>query len=241
MEKYAATIGAQYRCDFDPNIAGKACDVPMYFEWLNPLLDDTFLAYERVLVVDMDVFAVEGLQEDIFAESVSEIGICTEPFQPEYRATAPGPICRVNDERWAEEVRANWGVRMPREEETGRLKVYNAGVVLFTRAGLLKAREKFIPFQIYVDRMRKAKLPRFYTVDQNYFHAMLFVAGIPYTELHNGWNSYIQYTGPRDVSPRPVHDERTKQTKFVHIQLSGADDFDSEKLWRITNCTFSQW
>ena len=45
FKKYAKNINADYRLDIDPNIASKICDVPMYFEWLNPILDDSFLEF----------------------------------------------------------------------------------------------------------------------------------------------------------------------------------------------------
>ena len=64
FKKYAKNINADYRLDIDPNIASKICDVPMYFEWLNPILDDSFLEYDNVLVVDMDVFPVAGLKQN---------------------------------------------------------------------------------------------------------------------------------------------------------------------------------
>jgi hypothetical protein len=237
MQRYAARIGAEYLFDHNPNIAGKVCDVPMYFEWLNPLLDDRFLAYDRIAVLDMDVYTVEGLSESIFDEPMADVGICTEPHQPELRATLSGPICAKNDERWARAVRRLYGAELPRDEQ-GRLKVYNAGVVVFTRAGLVRARERFVPFQQYIDAMRGEGLPRFYTVDQNYFHAMM-VAHLEYTEMGNGLNSYIHYVG--QDTPRAVQDSRTADTRFVHIQLRGADDYDAETLWRITNRPQSEW
>jgi len=61
MKEYANRIGAEYLLDLNPNIASKICDVPMYFEWLNPILDDRFLEYDKVLSVDLDVFPVENL------------------------------------------------------------------------------------------------------------------------------------------------------------------------------------
>ena len=44
-------------------------------------------------------------------------------------------------------------------------------------------------------------------------------------------------SGPR----RPVIDTRTENTKFVHIQLRGADDYNSDKLWKITNLKETEW
>lgn len=235
IQAYAARIGAEYRYDENPNIAGKACDVPMYFEWLNPLLDRSFDGYDRIAVLDMDVYAVDGLSENIFDEPIADVGICTEPFQPTYRKTLKGHICAENDERWSKAVKKFCGVDLPRID--GDLKIYNAGMVVFARGSIRKS-IKFASFQSYIDAMRSAGLPRFYTVDQNYFHAMM-CKHLDYTEMHNGWNSYIHYTG--DGNPRAVNDSRTADTKLVHIQLRGADDFDAAKLWRITNRPRDEW
>ena len=125
MKEYANRIGAEYLLDLNPNIASKICDVPMYFEWLNPILDDRFEKYNKILSVDLDVFPVENLTEDIFEEDVGDIGACTEPFQGKQRSTVTigGHIDRKNDERWASVVKQNWGVTLPRDEDYN-LKVY---------------------------------------------------------------------------------------------------------------------
>jgi hypothetical protein len=39
----------------------------------------------------------------------------------------------------------------------------------------------------------------------------------------------------------PVHDSRNTSTKFVHIQMSGADYFSDEQLYHITNSARSEW
>lgn len=241
MREYCERIGADYRLDISPNIASSVCDVPMYFEWLNPMLDDSFLEYDNVCVIDLDVFPVDGLTEDIFKGFDKDFGICTEPFQGKYResVTIGGSINRQNDERWARYVKDKYGAEMPRDSN-GYLKVYNAGMVMFSNKGIKLAKEKFVPFQEYIDYMRTKGLGRFYTVDQNYFHAMMITHG-DYVEMHNGWNNYIHYTrGPLGLAD-PIHDSRTKETKFVHIQLSGADYFDDETLYNITNKPRSTW
>lgn len=237
MEAYAKRIGAEYRFDKDPNKASRRCDVPIYYEDLNPIFGDEFLEYDKVLSVDMDVFPIEGLQQSIFDEPIADVGICTEPFQPAYRATLSGQICRDRDEKWARVVKQKWGVDMPRNAQ-GLLKVYNTGLLLFSNAGMRKARRLFAPFQEYIDAVRY--LGKFYTIDQNYFHAMM-VKHLDYAELDNGWNSYIHYIGSPEQIPRPINDTRTPGTKFVHIQLRGADDFDATTLWRITNRPQSEW
>ena len=242
MKAYATKIGADYRLDIDPNIASKTVDANgMYWEWLNPMLDDSFLKYDKVCVVDLDVFPVDGLEENIFEEEIDLFGVCTEPFQGKYRASTVigGSICRDNDEKWAKICKELYGKTMPRDKD-GFLKVYNAGMVMFTRKGMELMREKWVSFQDYTNAMRPHGLGRFYTVDQNYFHAMI-VAGGRYTEMHNGWNNYIHYTrGPLGFAD-PIHDSRTDETKFVHVQLSGADYFDDDKLYNITNKSRAFW
>ena len=239
MQQYAKRIGAAYRFDKDPNIASKLVDVPLYYEDMNPILDDSFLKYDKVLVVDMDVFAIDGLIKSIFDLPITDVGICTEPQQPEMRARLSGHICGAKDEIWARAIKDKYGIDAPRNE-AGLLKVYNTGVLVFSKAGMQKARQRFAPFQEYVDTVRKAGLSKFYTIDQNYFHAMM-VKHLDYTELDNGWNSYVHYVGSASDKPRPINDSRNESTKFVHIQLRGADDFDADKLWRITNRPQNEW
>lgn len=240
IKAYAETVGACYRFDHNPGIAGKVCDIPAYFEWLNPMLDDRFLEYDNVAVLDMDVFAVDGLNDSIFDCNVEEIGICTEEFQPTYRASLSHGICGKNDEKWAAVLKELWGIELPRTPQ-GLLKVYNAGVVVFSAKGLLKAKRTFLPFQTYISEMRRHKLERFYTLDQNYFHAMLIKGNIRYAEMDNAWNCYIHFLGDPNKPPRPVNDMRGLAPKLVHVQLRGADDFSESKLHRIVNFPQHDW
>jgi len=58
-------------------------------------------------------------------------------------------------------------------------------------------------------------------------------------EIDHKWNSFVHFIGKE--TPRPVNDLRTENTNFVHIQLSGVDHFDRDKLWRITNLDEKEW
>lgn len=243
LKEYADRIGVEYKLDVNPNTASKyvAGDDSKYFEWLNPIVDNSFLDYDNVCVLDLDVFPVNNLNESIFEQPIVNFGVCTEPFQGRYRESTRirGGISKSNDERWALEVKKQYGSIMPRDNN-GHLKVYNAGVVIFTKEGMKLAREKFIPYQQYIDTMTKAGLNRFYTVDQNYFHAMMVTSG-DYTEIDNGWNSYIHsVTGPLALQDS-INDSRNKSTKLVHIQLSGVDYFEDQKIDRIVNLPRSKW
>ena len=148
-------------------------------------------------------------------------------------------INKKSDERWARAVESKYGATMPRDAD-GYLKVYNAGMVMFTNKGMQLAREKFVPFQEYMDYIRACGLGRFYSVDQNYFHAMM-VTHSEYTEMDNGWNNYVHGVRGPLASQDPVNDSRNELTKFVHIQLSGADYFNNEQLYNITNSARSEW
>ena len=242
MKAYADKIGADYRLDLSPNIASKLVDKDgVYFEWLNPILDDSFLEYDNVLVADLDIFPTTSCSRNIFEETYSDVGICTEPFQGKYRASVivGGHIGMANDEKWSKSVKKRYEIDLPRDAD-GYLKVYNAGIVLFSNKGIQKCREKFEPFQEYMNYMRTQQLGRFYVVDQNYFHAMM-CKHLDYTEIDNEWNCYIHYTrGPLGLT-KPIHDGRGLDPQFVHIQLSGADHFPSAQIDLIANSTQEHW
>ena len=239
MQKYADKVGAAYRLDIDPNIASKTVKSDgMYWEWLNPIIDDSFLKFDKVMVADLDIYPVEGLDEDIFDVEIDYFGMCTEPFQGKYRAsTNINGINSQRDSAWAKRCLSKYGVSMPRDKD-GYLKVYNAGLVMFSKEGIEYARENFMEFDQYTDDMKD--IGRFYSVDQNYFHMEAVKSG-HLTELDNGWNSYIHYVkGPLGFAD-PINDSRNKNTKFVHIQLNGADYFDEENLYHIVNSPRSRW
>ena len=239
MKEYAKKVGAEYRLDISPNIASKLVKSDgMYWEWLNPIIDDSFLEYDKVLVVDLDIYPRVNLSENIFDVEIDCFGLCTEPFQGKYRAsTNINGINAEKDLRWSKRCFDLWKVSMPRDKDNF-LKVYNAGMVMFSKEGIQYARKNFMPFASYTKATQD--IGRFYSVDQNYFHMEAVRSG-RMTEMHNGWNSYIHYvTGPL-VFTTPINDSRDKDTKFVHIQMRGADFWDEEKLFKITNRPVSEW
>lgn len=242
FKAYAEAIGAEYRLDINPNIGSKLCDVPYYYELMNFMLDDKFLEYDNVLIVDMDVFPIYNLSENIFTEFAQhkkEFGICTEPMQGVLRKSISvgGGINATNDEKWSSLMHKLYGVRMPRDTN-GDLVIYNSGMVLVSNQGMINAKKKFDKFQNYINQCRMAGLSKFYTIDQNYIHSQI-VAKTEYVEMDNGWNCYVHYD--RRPGAFPIHDGRTDKPKFVHIQLSGASKFDNDKLDRITNLEIKDW
>ncbi len=239
MEDYARRIGADYLFEDNPRFVTNMKRYAAVYGCFKPIYDESFHDYDNVLYADMDIFAVDGLKENIFEDFTAEIGICTEPCQPKHRAQLTGKISGVRDEKWARAVKRRWKVEMPRTGE-GLLKVYNAGLTLYSNKGLLKAREKFIPFKKYMRYMKWKGLRSIYLSDQNYLHTMLFVANMDYVELDNGWNSYVHWYFDSE-NKKHLNDMRTESTKFVHIQLRGADAFDAGTLWKITNLPAREW
>ncbi len=238
MKKYADRIGAEYLFEHNPKFVTNLGRYSPHYGSFKPIYDESFHSYDNVLFTDTDVFPVDGLEESIFENFDSDMGICTEPYQPKSRAASTGQISGVMDEKWASMVKSKWNVDMPRTDE-GLLKVYNSGVVMYSNKGLLKAKEKFVEFKEYVSLVTKNRISTFYTADQNYIHAMLKVAEMDYVELGIEWNSYMHYIGSGDN--RPVNDMRVDGTKFVHVQLSAADHYDADTLNRIVNLPVDEW
>ena len=244
MSKYAKRIGAEYL--FDDNARWcKFLPRPLdhFFGSFKPIYDDEFLEYDNVLIVDCDIFVVSGLTESIFDVFDADLGICTEPFQPEYRvrlnATDGAWINNENDERWGLIVRDLFDCDIPRTE-SGLPKVFNAGVVLWSAVGRRHAREKFTPVVDYARIIMNSGLPHFYAHDQMYLHAMFVGTGMNYVEMSNDWNNIVHFH-KRGANKSLLNDPRNADTKFVHIMLKGAKDFSQAELWRITNLPSTVW
>ena len=86
MKNYAERIGAEYIFAHDPPYYGPDCNgLERKYSALRPIYDDEFLKYDKVLYVDLDVFATDNWTENIFEEDIKHIGICEEPLQPYLR------------------------------------------------------------------------------------------------------------------------------------------------------------
>ena len=219
MAAYAWKIGAEYRCDVDQQYMGKHSK---YFDMLRPVYDEDFHKYDKVCVCDMDVFPVEGLAESIFDEPVGDFGMCEEPDQPWMRQVPHvAHITHENDEAWAALFR-DLRIVFPRDDQD-RLRVFNTGVVMFTRFGLRKLRNQGWPIDEYTHYT--SGLPTFYQWDQMYLHAMAFVLNADFTVLPQEWNRQIHH-----LPNGSVYDKRTADTKFVHVQLRGANEFNRDEI-----------
>lgn len=245
MKAYAERIGAEYIFEDNPQFLKKHFGYNFgqyspHYGAFKPVFDKSFDKYDKILFCDTDVFAVDGLTHNIFDEFTGEIGICNEPFQPKQRKITLGRITSAQDERWAKLVKRKWFTEVPRTDE-GLVEVFNTGMVLYTKEARIKARNTWSDPLEYVNACRQEGLDSFYTCDQPYLHAMMFVNNFDVQRMHNGWNSYIHYTRDINHADRYLCDWRNKSTKFVHVQFAGADNLDAKTHWKIVNLPREQW
>lgn len=241
ISNYSKRIGAEHVFEHNPRtFAATLGQQSVYYGAFKPIYDTSYDSYDNVLFLDCDIFAVEDLEESIFDGFNSDIGICTEPFQPKQRTITKGQITSKRDELWSTCLKRKWNVDLPRTQDN-LLQVYNSGVVLYSRNGLDKAKERFVPFREYINHIQSSGLINFYALDQNYLHAMMFICDMDVKELDNTWNSYVHKTHDVINPVKRVVDCREDNTKFVHIQMAGADRLPKEALWRITNLPQSEW
>jgi hypothetical protein len=240
MKQYAERIGAEYRFDHNVIIAGKVVNVPIYYEPANPLIDDSFDVYDNVALVDIDVFPVENLSDNLFGLLNGEdAGICTEENQPWFREIYnSGGITSTIDKQWASVCKKHWDINYSFDWKD-RPKVFNTGVVIISKAGLQKMKKEWPTFQAYVDVMRKYGFPKFYSLFQDYFSAFIHMDGFKLKEIHNSWNCYMHKVGSHPNAT--IGDNRFSEPKLVHIMFRTADNWPAEALWQITNLPIADW
>lgn len=242
MKNYAERIGAEYIFQTNPTWATDRCSYPQYYSAFEPIYNtDVFEQYDNILFADTDIFAVDDLEEDIFDQEIADIGICRELHKEVTRGRGEGINNNKTDKLWNSWLQNKYKKSMPLNDN-GDMKVYNSGVVVYTKKGREKARQNFRPFQEYINLIRTSSLSKFYQLDQNYLHAMLTIANMDVTEMDPGWNAYIHYAGNAAEVPRPVFDGRDHwNAKLTHVQLRGADHHDAAWHHTIVNKPQSEW
>ena len=240
MSDYAERIGADYKFNLNPTWAKDKCKFPQYYNSFEPVFNPEYYEqYDNIMFCDLDIIPVDDLTENPFEQGVIELGICREKHKEEMRKTQHGHINTRNDETWARTLKEKYNFDYSRNEK-GQMKIWNSGVVLYTQKGMQKARDKWVPFDRYISDMQHHG--QFYQLDQNYLNAMIHVGKMDYTEMDEGWNSYVHYHGPPNITgKRPVWDCRTENTKMVHVQLRNADNQGYQWHRTIANRPVSEW
>ena len=231
ISEYAETVGAEYRCDVNqPFFKGANAN---YMNCLRPIFDPAFEDYDNVLFLDMDIFPVQGVQENIFEQGFEGVAMAREPLQPMLRENSPSRINSVNDKKWATAAKSKFNVDVPLDDK-GRPLVYNSGAVYYTREAREQART-WPSYEQYVAAM--PAMDRFYQLDQNYLGVM--VHKTKFTEMDVKWNAQVHYTG--DKTPRDVIDNRNKDTVFVHVQTRPRDILNDSMIYDIVNMPVQAW
>ena len=230
MEAYAKDVGAEYRFDMNPTFIAKRSPHPSHMSALRPIFDEEFHSYDKVLYIDCDIFPVYTCDQNIFDEPVNEIGICEEKHMPALRVLNP----QCQDDKWDRTVKELYGKSLPRNEQ-GLVRVFNTGLVMYTREGMIKAKANFEDMRVFVSKFQ----PRFnrplYYRDQSYLPVMLEVGDIDYTIMDTKWNSQIHWKPNTHGPNRPIIDMRTADTQFVHVQLTGSGEWSRDKIWKAVN------
>lgn len=244
MKAYAEKVGAEYLFEENPNwiksLGMNFGNYSAHYGAFKPLWNKKYRDYDNIIFCDTDVFSVDSCTDNIFEEFNADIGICEESFQPKQRTITLGRITTAQDELWAKTIQEAYGKEVPRTEE-GLVKVYNSGVVIYSAAGAEHARNKWDRFKNYVNLIKRTNLDSFYTCDQPYLHAMIFVTDMNVQILNNKWNSYIHGTIDKNHDGRYIVDHRTSESCFVHCQFPGADDMTAEQLNRVVNLSSDKW
>jgi lipopolysaccharide biosynthesis glycosyltransferase len=241
MEQYAKRIGAEYQFKRNPTWANQYTDIPQYYNAFEVIWNPVFEEYDNILFADTDIFAVQDLSESIFDQDIADIGVCREEHKEISRSKGEGLFTSKHDKLWNSYLKNKYKVDMPLNDN-GDMKIFNSGVVVYTRKGREKARKRFVKFREYTDLMAATSLPRFYRLDQNYLHANMIIADMDITEMYNGWNTQIHYTGDAKQDPRPIFDGRDDRVaKLCHVQLRNADNQDGDWHHTIVNKPKSEW
>lgn len=226
MERYAKKIGADYKLSLNEHFFKwhknpLARNLEHYFNALRPVYDDGFEKYDFVLFVDMDVF-VRSDEVDIFKEQSTEdfhIAMAEEPEQIKERQLKSGLIKGSNDQKY-DNVIAKCFKSDPPRDPSGKLRIFNSGVVLYRKPNQL--RNLLLNPDWYILTINLAGLPRFYSLDQNFLGAVIGQSDIKFRELNQHWNQRV-----RD---NQNNDHLIKEAKFLHLQVSGKNTFGRDEL-----------
>lgn len=168
-KKYAETIGVQYEFSDQvtihaPNQNLEACRV---------FLDPYFDQFDKVLMLDIDTLVFT--KENIFDQEIADVGMIQDggPGSPQ------GFIHNIINQ-----LESYSGIEFKRSKTFPNEKRYlNGGVVLWSKEGRLKARERFGGLE-EMFRYREALRLN----EQPYLNLMLNKHNIEVTELSNQWN-----------------------------------------------------
>jgi hypothetical protein len=242
MKTYADRIGADYIYELNSRWQQNNLKHDPYFGSVKPIFDEKFEKYDYVMFADLDVWPVEGLEENIFdqfyADPSIDFGICQEINMHILRSTDEvknNPIGQVNDEIWAEWVKKTMSLEVPRDDQ-GKVLVYNSGVMVYNVKSFPKMRERMLDIAWFQREMARVVHKKYYPADQTYMHAHMLMFN--WITMDYKWNSAL-HPG-RDYGQREPYDLR-ENANFVHVQCFPTDDLESWLVHKVVNLPVDQW
>lgn len=215
FQAYARHIGADYICDRIKLNIYKDNYYDLWYNWLTPIFDKKYQEYDRILLVEMDVFPSSENLDNIFYEDISSVGMVREFKNSYYTHNMEydmDVLAQANLEGWNFHLHKKIGKSLPRDEK-GRLKLYNSGVILLTRSAIKKLygnlnKEDIREFikEIYTLNLL---MDTYFTKPNFFLHYNFVRLGIDITPLNDAWNyqraDYDLYTNKSLLSPKFLH------------------------------------
>lgn len=239
ISKYCDSIGVDHVFEHNPMWMKKlypTMEKPLHYDCFKPVYDKVYEEYDYYLFLDVDIFTVDDLTDNIFLDFIasgSEIGMAEETGMAEQRMLN----LKKNNSHISENQFAKLVSKSMPKDKNGYNKVYNSGVVLYSKEGMRKFRDTFMTVLEYQTLARQHKLLNVYVTDQNYLQAMIFRNDIDFFEIDSSWNTILR-TNPKD---NKVLDLRNGDSKFIHIQFKSADHNSAELHWKMTNLPVDKW
>jgi len=178
-KKYASEIGVKYELCTEyvvnaPNQNLEACRV---------FLDPYFDQFDKVLMLDIDTLV--NTRENIFNQEIKDIGMIQDGGPGSPRGFIDNIISKIESYG---EIEFKKSTTYPKEK-----RYLNGGVVLWSKEGRLKARDRFggmSEIQRYRDTLKMNEQP--------YLNLMLNLHDIDVTELSDDWNK-MNYKWPMGI------------------------------------------
>jgi hypothetical protein len=177
------------------------------------------------IYIDADVYPKQAATAELLTCDVDHIGMVEELSQ-DIRDDRPKWLNDRNDRRWAMLSGGLFRSRLPRFED-GRPRIFNSGVIAYSREGLIAARQNFPNITAYSAAMRLALLPRFYRLDQNYLGMACFRPGMRFTVLDQRWNRIVKAAA---LDENRLVRSAPGDTAFVHWQVRNRRDYSQEQI-----------
>lgn len=215
FQRYAKHIGADYICERYLFDIDKDNYYDLWYNFLTPIFNKKYHSYDRILLVEMDVYPSREKLDNIFNQSISSIGMAREFKNTYYSHQLEKDmdiLINANIEGWNFFITKTIGRSLPRDEK-GRAILYNSGIILLTKDTIKKLynniKKQDIREYIKVIYQQKFKMATYFTKPNLFLQYNLLRHGIDVTPLDNTWNyqrsDYDVYTNKSLSTPNFVH------------------------------------